>query len=289
MLIGAGERTDMIERDGYPHGVPCWVDTTQPDPEAAARFYGALFGWEYVPRASGAGDPPYLIARLEGSDVAAVTAGPAGSTADWRTHIWVDDADAVAAKVTESGGTVDVAPIGVSDYGRTAAFTDPTGAGLRVWQAGTHRGAKTVNAAGSWNWSDLNTDELDRARDFYAAVFGWETTAIDFGFGESWMWRMPGYAEFLEINDPGLRQRHADAGAPEGFSDAIGWLLPANDEPSRWTVTFSAADTDATAEQATALGGEVVVAPYDAGPTRASVLRDPQGAVFAISTYTPAD
>ena len=97
-----------------------------------------------------------------------MTGGPAGSIADWRTHIWVDDADATAAKVTESGGTVD-------------AFTDPTGAGLRVWQAGTHRGAKVVNAAGSWNWSDLNTDELDQARDFYAAVFGWEATAVDFG------------------------------------------------------------------------------------------------------------
>ena len=207
----------MIERDGYRHGVPCWVDTAQRDPEAAARFYGTLFGWEFVPRTSGAGHSPYLIARLDGSDVAAVTGGPAGSTADWRTHIWVDDADATAAKVTESGGTVDVAPTDIGDYGRAAAFTDPT--------------------------------------DFYATVFGWEATAIDFGFGESWMWRMPGYAEHLEINDPGLRQRHAEAGAPEGFSDAIGWLLPANGEPSRWAVTFSAADTDVTTEQASALGG----------------------------------
>ena len=36
----------MAERDGYIPGVPCWVDTTQPDPEAAATFYGGLFGWE---------------------------------------------------------------------------------------------------------------------------------------------------------------------------------------------------------------------------------------------------
>jgi hypothetical protein len=34
----------MLERDGFPPGVPCWVDTAQPDPEAAAAFYGALFG-----------------------------------------------------------------------------------------------------------------------------------------------------------------------------------------------------------------------------------------------------
>ena len=29
-------------RDGYPAGVPCWIDTTQPDPRAAADFYRGL-------------------------------------------------------------------------------------------------------------------------------------------------------------------------------------------------------------------------------------------------------
>ena len=31
-------------RDGYPAGVPCWIDTTQPDPQAAAEFYRGLLG-----------------------------------------------------------------------------------------------------------------------------------------------------------------------------------------------------------------------------------------------------
>src|SRR5579862_4972348 len=35
----------VLKRDGYIHGVPCWVDTNQPDPEAAVAFYGGLFGW----------------------------------------------------------------------------------------------------------------------------------------------------------------------------------------------------------------------------------------------------
>lgn len=30
----------MRERNGYPAGVPCWIDTAQPDPDAAAAFYG---------------------------------------------------------------------------------------------------------------------------------------------------------------------------------------------------------------------------------------------------------
>jgi hypothetical protein len=37
----------MPERDGYIPGVPCWVDASEPDPEAALDFYGGLFGWEF--------------------------------------------------------------------------------------------------------------------------------------------------------------------------------------------------------------------------------------------------
>lgn len=31
----------------YPQGVPCWIDTTQPDIAAAAEFYAGLFGWTF--------------------------------------------------------------------------------------------------------------------------------------------------------------------------------------------------------------------------------------------------
>jgi predicted enzyme related to lactoylglutathione lyase len=37
----------MLERDGYIPGVPCSVDASQPDPEAAVAFYRGRFGWEF--------------------------------------------------------------------------------------------------------------------------------------------------------------------------------------------------------------------------------------------------
>jgi len=41
--------SDAVERDhGYPPGAPCWVDTLQPDPNAALEFYGRLLGWEFT-------------------------------------------------------------------------------------------------------------------------------------------------------------------------------------------------------------------------------------------------
>ena len=33
----------MLEREGFPAGVPAWIDTSQPDPDAAAAFYRAQF------------------------------------------------------------------------------------------------------------------------------------------------------------------------------------------------------------------------------------------------------
>lgn len=102
-----------------------------------------------------------------------------------------------------------------------------------------------------------------------------------------WMWRVPGYGDVLADRDSDLRTRHAAAGVPAGFSDAVGWLAPVADTVhAGWAVTFAVDDTDAVADRAKLLGGAVLVAPYDEGPVRLANLRDPQGATFTISHYT---
>ena len=64
------------ERDGYIPGVPCAVDTSQPDPEAAVDFYGGLFGWEFEDVMPPESEGRYFIARLRGRDVAASGRSP---------------------------------------------------------------------------------------------------------------------------------------------------------------------------------------------------------------------
>ena len=99
------------------------------------------------------------------------------------------------------------------------------------------------------------------------------------------MWRLPGYGDVLAERDPDLRRRHAEDGVPPGFSDAIGWL--AAGDPARWTVTFAVDDADAAAARAAELGGSVLTPPFDAGPARVAVLRDPHGAELTVSRYAP--
>jgi predicted enzyme related to lactoylglutathione lyase len=284
-----------MKRDGYPPGVPCWVDTVHPDPQAAVNFYSGVFGWQFEDRMPADAPGRYVVARLGGRDVAAISSPPPGEAPApaWNTYIWVDDADETAARVEAAGGRVVTAPFDVLDAGRMAAGADPSGAVFYLWQAGTHRGAEAVNEPGTWNWSDLNTRDIDMAKAFYASVFGWEADTLDLGFGESTMIRLPGYADFLERFDPQLRNRHAEQGAPPGFSDCIAWMQPmtgdrfADDVPSHWSVTFSVADSDAIATTAIELGGRVVTPPFDAGPVRAAVLSDPRGGVFTVSAYKP--
>jgi predicted enzyme related to lactoylglutathione lyase len=60
----------------------------------------------------------------------------------------------------------------------------------------------------------------------------------------------------------------AEAGAPQGFEDVVGSIIPIADDqpgmPPHWSVTFATADADATAAKATELGGRVIVPPFDA-------------------------
>jgi hypothetical protein len=53
----------MSERDGFSPGVPGWVDTGQPDPDAATKFYGSLFGWTFIGPGDMPGDPPGSLLR----------------------------------------------------------------------------------------------------------------------------------------------------------------------------------------------------------------------------------
>jgi len=276
----------MAVRDGYIPGVPCWVDTSHPEPEAAVRFYGELFGWEFEDVMPAGSPSSYFVARMRGADVAAVGSIPDGAPVapTWNTYVWVDRADETATRVVGAGGKVVSEPFDVHDAGRIAVFADPEGAVFSVWQAGRHRGARIVNEPGSLNFNGLETRDAASAKAFYRSVFGWQTLAL----GRAEMWTLPGYGDYLERDRPGLRDEVAAMGVP-GFEDVVASLSPIAGEqleaPARWTVTFAVDDADATAKKAIRLGGEVLVAPFDAPWVRTTVIADPQGATLIASRF----
>ena len=279
----------MPERDGYIPGVPCWVDTSQPDAAAALPFYRGLFGWELenvMPEGSGG---EYYMGRIRGGDVAAIGSIPDGApaTAMWNTYIWVDSAEAAASTARGAGGAVVTEPFDVMDAGRMAVVSDPEGAVFCVWQAMNNRGAKIVNEHGSLIFNGLATRDKKGAQTFYGAVFGWELLELPSGT----MWTLPGYGDHLEANSPGIRDQMAQMGAPEGFIDVVARVDPiaADDSgtPAHWSVTFGVDDVNATAAKARELGGDVVTGPVDVPWSRMAVIDDPQGASFVASQFVP--
>lgn len=279
----------MPERDGYIPGVPCWIDTNQPDPDAACVFYGGLFGWELEDSMPPGSPGKYFIGRIRGGDVAAIGSIPDGAppAAMWNTYICVDSADDTVAKVRAAGGTVLGEPFDIMDAGRMAVLADPEGAVFCVWQPDRHKGAQVVNEHGSLNFNTLVTRDPDAAEAFYGAVFGWRRLTIPAGV----MWTLPGYGDHLEEKTPGLREQMAQMNAPEGFIDVVAAVnvvaAGTAEPPAHWSVTFGVDDVAATAATAHELGGQVVSGPVDAPWARLATINDPQGASFIASQFVP--
>jgi predicted enzyme related to lactoylglutathione lyase len=266
----------MSQRDDYQPGVPCWVDTLQPDPDAARAFYTGLFGWEFAGPGDMPGDPPgaYFVARLRGSDVAGVGSRPPGAPPQpvpgWNMYVYVESADDAAGKAAEAGGAVLTEPFDALPAGRMAVLADPTGAPFCVWEPRERKGAQVVNEPGAWAMSQLATPDPERAAAFYAALFGWTTETFGAGAGAITMFRLPGY-EGGEPQQPVSREVIALMAASQ------------DDTPPHWSANFWDHDVDASAAKAVELGGAAVAPPFDTPVSRMAVLADPHGVTFSIS------
>jgi predicted enzyme related to lactoylglutathione lyase len=283
----------MQDRESYPPGVPCWLDTMQPDPEAAKEFYGGLFGWEFDNRTPQGSPEPYYVAQLRGCDVAAI-GGPSesGALPTWNPYTAVESVERAVTRVGDAGGSVIAEPMDIPGAGRMAVFADPEGAVFSVWEAGAFIGAQLVNEPGTWNFSELNTRDPEIAARFYRDVFGWESFKFEMGDSAYTFFTLAGYGDFLGKSNPRVREAIEAGGDFAKFTNAVATLIDRSSEqdataPSHWSVTFAVDDADAIAANAERLGGKVIVPPFDVEPVRMTVLADPQGAVFAASKFQP--
>ncbi len=249
----------MINDDVYAPGTPCWVDSLQPDPRTALRFYGPLFGWSFddpTPMPGGL-DGEYFAARLRGRLVTGIGQAPESSPAVWSTYVRVEEIEETIAHAQQAGGTLLAGPMDAGLDGRLAVLVDATGVAVCLWQAGQRVGAEITGEHNTWAMSSLHTTDPQRANAFYAALFGWTIEPVaGAAFSQWWL------------------------------SDRIVAVVSATDGvavPPHWSVSFTVGDADATAEHAVALGGGVLMAPTDTPGFRSAVIADPQGGVIAIS------
>jgi predicted enzyme related to lactoylglutathione lyase len=253
----------------YAPGTPSWVELSAPDTDAAADFYGQLFGWTATEPGPVEETGGYRMFQQDGKQVAGLMGHmQEGQPTVWATYISVADADETARKVRDAGGSVMVEPMDVMDIGRMAVFVDPAGAVFGVWQPKTFAGAEIVNEPVSLIWSEVLTRDAEAAKAFYPAVFGWGKGRPQFeGAPESYVvWEVDG--------------------------KPVGGMMPMTDEhfpaeiPPHWSVCFAVADCDQLVAKARDLGATVTYEPMDMPIGRFAGFVDPQGASFSVMQPT---
>jgi predicted enzyme related to lactoylglutathione lyase len=114
-----------------------------------------------------------------------------------------------------------------------------------------------VNVPGALCWNELASPDLDASPRFYGALFGWEMEPFE-----------GGPMRYLTIKNEG----NGNGGMREAQPG----------EPPHWLVYFAVEDVDAALSRVTELGGGTMGGPHDMGVGKLAVVRDPQGAVFAL-------
>ena len=121
---------------------------------------------------------------------------------------------------------------------------------------------------GAFSWNELMTTDVNAAKKFYSALFGWsmhEVPSCDIGYTM----------------------------AKVGDKDAAGIMSIPPDykgAPPVWGSYVTVDDVDSQASKAEQLGGKVVLPAQDIPEVgRFAVISDPQGAILSLITYTQKD
>ncbi|RRH71480.1 VOC family protein [Falsigemmobacter faecalis] len=255
-------------------GTPCWYELGTPDPEAAAKFYSRLLGWQISD--SGMTGIDYRLARSGEDTVAGLMplAERPDSPPQWLIYFAAEDCDRSAAALTQAGGQILQAPADIPGTGRFAVVRDPQGARFGLLQpdmsnmsesdrakAEAGRGAFSAGASGHAQWNELMSADPEAAFRFYTGLFGW-TRGEAMPMGEAGDYQL-------------FRHEGRDIGAMMGLDEA----------PASVWLPYFGSDLPITKaiEVIRAEGGQVHHGPMEVpGPAFIAVAQDPQGAWFAL-------
>ncbi|MFN8015794.1 MAG: VOC family protein [Acidimicrobiia bacterium] len=109
-------------------------------------------------------------------------------------------------------------------------------------------------------WADVSVQDMEKAKDFYSQVFGWEMSIAPEPEAD-------GYTQCLKDGEV-----------------VCGIFHSRNpDQPAAWNTYFASSDIKSTIEKANEFGGTIIMPPIEVmnyGIT--SAVQDPQGAFFGI-------
>lgn len=269
-VTDAPSRSETCTGDRPLQGSHIWYELMTTDPDAAAKFYGAVVGWTIGER--GPGEQDYrMIGCSDGGfagGMLALTQEQRGHGAKpgWLGYVGVDDVDATLAAIESKGGKV-LMPAFDIPQGRIAMVADPQGNPFYVMKPvppaekpDAESDVFSSDQEQRIGWNELSTADPVAARQFYGELFGWESN------------------DFMEMGEYG-EYRFLDHG-PTRIGAVCG-VMPGG--TGGWRYYIHVPSIAAAAESVKANGGSVSVEPHEVpGGDYIIIGNDPQGAEFAL-------
>ncbi len=114
-------------------GAFCWNELCTDDTSKSQSFYSDVFGWTAVEGPEG--DCPYTLFQSGEEYVGGMMKMHWEGKPSWIAYVAVDDVDTVASKATELGAQLCAEPQDISNIGRFAVITDPSGGTLGLFKS----------------------------------------------------------------------------------------------------------------------------------------------------------
>jgi len=242
-----------------------WHNLVTGDGEAARKFYGGLFGWEFDVKDDGR----YSVITYQGRNLGGILdtskEGNVPKAGHWLSAMSVRDIDASLSAVDEAGGKQLEAPVDVSGVGRVVTVEDADGAVLHLLSSPRGDPPDVEPAIHTWLWHELLSNHADRALEFYETAFGYRIEPLK---------KNPS-SEYRVLWSAG----EARAGILEN---------PFEKSRSAWIPYVRVEDPAALAKRVPELGGRVVVAPRpEVRDGTLALVLDPSGAPVALQKWPP--
>jgi predicted enzyme related to lactoylglutathione lyase len=244
-----------------------WHDLITEDVAAAQRFYGRLLGWEFESTTHPRGGD-YTLVKAGGRYLGGMVQRADGADEDysrWLPYLSVSDVDRAVRLNATAGGAALIEPLDLGNIGRAAVITDPQGAvlGLLRSRHGDPDDPPETHF-GQVYWNELLASDDAAAAEYYRSLAGYRVETIARRGGEYVLLQAQGRER------AGVLQRPAPEIAPD------------------WLTHFAVTDVDTAVRRAADMGGTILLAPSDdIREGTFAIVRDPTGAPFALTEFTP--
>ena len=154
---GAASLPSITPEPAGPHMPVGSAITT--DLPAAQRFYGDLFGWDFLSTET----EGYAVAVLDGRVVAGLAAADQlrgdVNVSQWISSVSVFSVDQAAWRAREFGADIHREPQDAGDRGRVAVLSDPRGALFAMVRTPRGDPPDREPSFNEWLWTELWTDD----------------------------------------------------------------------------------------------------------------------------------